>query len=68
MSSKLDVYKAYIEATWANPPSSVIEANKTYLSDDYKNYDKDGNLVMDKAAYIGMGQLLASAFTDFKAI
>lgn len=68
MSSKLDLYNEYIKAAWANPPSSIAEANMTYLSDDYKNYDKDGNVVSDKAAYIGMIQLLTSAFPDFKTV
>jgi predicted ester cyclase len=68
MGSKSDLYKAYFEASWANPPSSIVEANMTYLSDDFKNYDKDGNVLMDRAAYTGMGQLLGSAFTDFNAV
>jgi predicted ester cyclase len=68
MGSKLDLYNAYIQASWANPPSSMVEANMTYLSDDYKAYDKDGNVVMDKAAYVGMGQLLSAAFPDIKAV
>jgi predicted ester cyclase len=68
MGRNLDVLKAYITATWANPPSSIVEANEKYLSDDYKNLDKDGNVVMDKEAYIGMGKLLASAFKDMKAV
>ncbi len=66
MGSKLDVYNAYVEAVWANPPSSIVEANMTCLSDDYKNYDKDGNVIMDKAMYLGMGKLLGSAFPDIK--
>jgi predicted ester cyclase len=68
MSSILDVYKAYYEASWANPPSSLIEANETYLSEDFQNLDQDGNVVMDKQAYIGMTHLLAAAFKDFKAV
>jgi predicted ester cyclase len=68
MGRILDVYNAYIEASWANPPSSIVEALTTYLSDDYKNFDKDGNVTTDKAGYIGMVQLITSAFPDFKAI
>jgi predicted ester cyclase len=67
MGSKKDLYNAYFKASWTNPPSSLTEANMTYLSDDFKNYDKDGNVLMDRAAYTGMGQLLGSAFKDFKA-
>jgi predicted ester cyclase len=68
MSSKIDLYKKYYEASWSNPPSSISEANMTYLSDDFKNFDKDGNVTMNKQAYIGMGQLLAAAFEDFKVV
>jgi predicted ester cyclase len=65
MSSKLDVYKAYYEASRANPPSSNIEAIETYLSDDFQSLDKDGNVLMNKEAYLGMVQLLFAAFKDF---
>jgi hypothetical protein len=68
MSSKVDVYKAFYEASWANPPSSIMEANMTYLSDDFQNLDQDGNVIMDKEAYIGMTQLLSAALKDFKAV
>jgi predicted ester cyclase len=68
MGRNSDVLKAYLDATWANPPSSIVEANKTYLSDDYKNFDKNGNVVADKEAYIGMSKLLGSAFKGFKAV
>lgn len=66
MTSKTDLYKKYEEAAWANLPSSLAEAGETYLSDDFKNFDKDGNVVADKQGYIGMSQLLTSAFTDMK--
>jgi predicted ester cyclase len=68
MSTKLEVYKAYYDASWANPPASVMEANETYLSDDFQILDKDGNVVMDKQAYLGLNQLLSAAFKDFKAV
>lgn len=65
MSSKLDVYKAYYDASWANAPSSNVEAVETYFSDDFQNLDKDGNVVMNKEAYVGLVQLLFAAFKDF---
>jgi predicted ester cyclase len=68
MSSKLEVYKAYYEASRANPPASLVEANETYLSDDFQLLDKDGNSQMDKQAYIGMTHLLSAAFKDFRAV
>ena len=68
MTSKIDVYKAYYKASWANPPSSLIKANETYLSDDFQSLDKDGNVLMNKEAYFGMTQLLVAAFKDFKSV
>jgi predicted ester cyclase len=65
MSSKVDLYKAYYKAAWSNPPSSNIEAAKTYLSDDFQSLDKEGNVLMNKEAYLGMVQLLFAAFKDF---
>lgn len=66
MSSKLDVVRTFIDAAWTNPPSSVLEANETYLADDFQSLDKDGNTQMNKEAYIGMAHLFASAFKDIK--
>jgi predicted ester cyclase len=66
MTSKVDVVRRYIEAGYTNPPASIIETSKKYLSDDYQSLDKDGNVVMNKEAYIGMSKMLLSAFSDFK--
>jgi predicted ester cyclase len=66
MSSKLNLVRTWIDAAWANPPSSVIEANQAYLSDDFQSLDKDGSVVMNKEAYLGMAHLLLSAFTGMK--
>ena len=68
MGSKLDVYKAYYQASWADPPSSNVEAIKTYMSDDFQNLDKDGNVLMNKEAFTGLVQLLFTAFKDFKYV
>jgi predicted ester cyclase len=68
MGSKLDIYKEFIEAAWANPPASLMEANMTYLSDDFHNFDVDGKVLMNKEAYIGMTQLLVDAFKDFTVV
>ena len=65
MSSKSDVYKAYYETSFSNPPSSNLEAIETYFSEDFQSLDKDGNVVMNKEAYVGMVQLLYAAFKDF---
>jgi predicted ester cyclase len=66
MSSKLDVVRTFIDAAWKNPPASVMEANKTYLADNFQSLDKDGKAQMNKEAYTGMAKLFMSAFTDFK--
>ena len=57
MSNKIDVVRTWITTAWSNPPSSVIEANKKYLADNFRSVDKDGNVRMDKEAYIGMAKL-----------
>jgi hypothetical protein len=66
MSRNLDLYNAYYIAAWANPPTSLKEANESYLSDDFESLDKDGNVVMDKEAYVEVFQQLAVAIKDFK--
>ena len=51
-----------------NPPASTLEADETYLSDDFKSLDKHGNVVMNKETMLGMTQLMAVAFKDFKTV
>ena len=68
MTSKSDVIKAYYDAAWADPPLSFMEAANTYFSDDFQSLDKDGNVVMNKEMFVGMGQLLMAAFSDFNAV
>jgi len=66
MNSKLDVVKAFLDKAWANPPASLLEAGRKTYSDDFQYLDKDGNAVMDKEAYIGMGQMMFGSFDDFR--
>jgi len=40
----------------------------TYLSDDFQSLDKDGNVVENKEAQVGLTQLLVAAFEDFKSV
>ncbi len=61
MTSKLDVVKA-----WNAVPSGDIEASAAYLSDDFQNVDKDGNVVMNKEGVIGMGHMLHASLPDFE--
>ncbi len=68
MTSKADVIRRWHKDSWANPPSSIGEAATKYFSDDYQGLDKDGNVMSDKAAYIGMSQLLLTAFIGFKGV
>jgi predicted ester cyclase len=68
MGSKVEIIRAWHDESWANPPSSMVEAAEKYFSDDYQGLDKDGNVMMDKAAYIGMTQLMMKAFPDFKGV
>jgi predicted ester cyclase len=68
MSKNLDIYNAYFEAAWADPPSSIFEANENYLSDDFTNLDKDGNVAMNKEAYMGMVQILHAAFSGLETV
>ena len=68
MSSKAEFVRAFFEEAWANPPASAVEASEIYLSDEFQAIDQDGNAQMDKAAYIGFGQLLFASFKDFKYV
>lgn len=68
MGNKLDIYNSYYEAAWANPPSSLTEAGSTYFSNGFQSLDRDGNVQMDKEAYLGMTQMTFASFADFKAV
>ncbi len=61
MTSNLDVVKA-----WTSVPPGNTEASFAYLSDDFQNVDEDGNVVMDKEAYIGMAHMLFGSLPDFR--
>jgi predicted ester cyclase len=65
MASKIDILKAWNAAGNKNPASAETAG---YLTDDFQNKDKDGKFLMDKQAYIGMGALMASAFTGLKFV
>jgi predicted ester cyclase len=68
MTRKEDVLRRWHDESWANPPSSVVEATEKYFSDDYQGLDKDGNVISDKTAYIATTQNLMNAFKDFKGV
>lgn len=46
----------------------MIEATSKYFSDDFQGLDKDGNVISDKAANIGMTKVMMKAFADFKGV
>ena len=68
MSSKAEVIRKWHEESWVNPPTSSAEAAEKFFSDDYQGFDKDGNVISDKAAYVGMTQLMFNAVKDFKGV
>jgi predicted ester cyclase len=63
MTSKLDVVRA-----WTDMPAGNIEESADYLSDDFQNVDADGNVIVDKAGWIGMGQMMYSSLPDIKYV
>lgn len=68
MTSKTDVIRRWESESWSNPPTSAIEAAKKYFSDNFQGLDQNGNVISDKAAYVGMTHLLFKAFKDFKGV
>lgn len=68
MGIKLDLYKAYFEDAWSNPPASISEAGMKYFSDDFQSFDADGNVLGDKETYNSLAFLMVSAFTGFKVV
>jgi hypothetical protein len=68
MGKNLDTYNAFYEASWANPPASVFEANEKYLSGDFQTLDMEGNVQMNREAYLGLSSLLYASFPDFKSV
>jgi len=68
MTSKVDLYKEYAHAAWTNPPSSILEASQTYISENFQSLDKDGNVVQNREAWMGMAQLLTTAMKDIKFV
>ncbi len=61
MTSNLEIVKA-----WTDLPAGDIEASAAYLSDDFQSVDKDGNVEMNKEAWVGMGHTLLASFTDYE--
>ena len=68
MGKNLEIYKAHQKMELTNPPASIFEANEKYLSDDFQILDKEGNMQMNREAYLGMGSLLYDSFPDFNNV
>jgi predicted ester cyclase len=68
MTNKLDLYKAYYTAAWANPPDSFDKAAKMYLSEDFKSLDPSGKPEQGRDEWVALSGLLMGAFPDFKYI
>ena len=68
MGKNLETYNTYRAASEANPPASYLEAEEKYLSDDFQVLGMDGEVQMNKEAYMGMGTLLFASFPDFNAV
>jgi len=66
MTSNFDVVKTFLDRAWKDVPSSLAEASQDTLSDGFQSVDANGNVVMDKAAYIGSGQMMAASLQGFK--
>lgn len=63
MTSRLDVIEK-----WLAVPQGDIEGSAAYLSEDFQSFDSDGNVVLTKETWKGMGQMLQASFTDFEWI
>ncbi len=57
MGAKAEVVKAWTDAGDA-------AAASTYMAEDFKALDNDGNVMMDKSGWVGMGRLMEAAFDD----
>ena len=60
MISKLDVVRAYSDALGVD-----IKAAMDYLSDDFHTVDPDGNVVLTKDGFVGLGRAMRASFTDY---
>ena len=60
MTSKVDVVKA-----WLAQPINDTEARMAYIAEDYQNVGRDGNVVMGKAALVGMNKMMLASFDGY---
>jgi len=60
MTSKIDIVRAYSDALAVD-----MTAAMEYLSDDFHTTDPDGNVVLTKDGFVGMGRAMLTSFTDY---
>lgn len=41
------------------------EAAAAYFSDDFQNFDKDGNVALTKEGFVGMARMMSASFKDY---
>ena len=62
MNSKMEVAKAWASAV---APSGNIDAVANLLTDDFQNFDQDGNVALTKNGILKLGRMMHAAFTDY---
>lgn len=62
MTSKLDVVKAYTDLMAVG---GDMEADTAYFSDDFQNFDKDGNVALTKEGIVSMTRMISASFKDY---
>jgi hypothetical protein len=60
MTRNVDVVKA-----WQAEPISDVEARMAYVAEDFQNVDRDGTVIMDKAALAGMSHIMLASFEGY---
>lgn len=60
MTRNIDVVKA-----WLAEPIGDVDARSAYISEDFQNVDRDGTVLMDRAAWVGMSHMLLASFEDW---
>ena len=61
MTKNLDVIKE-----WLDLPPGDLESSAAYLSEDFQSFDSDGNAVLNKETWMGMGHMLQASFKGFE--
>ena len=63
MASKLEIARAYVDLISIDGDSE--KAITDYMSDDFENLDKDGNVALTKDQLLGMTRMLGRSFTGY---